>query len=167
MKDHSFLPDLDEVDWIPLDTAWLECTPDEGAQELLHHVPAGMYGPPEKCYYTEITDLPGMIVHRIGKGICAVLPWQMGSQYGRFPTHAVEGLFQAVLNGVLRLPRSLLVEAPPVVELSAFIQPADGALLLGLVNLSGQNGRAVHAPSQSTTCVSIYLLSRRHMASRR
>jgi len=70
----------------------------------------------------------------------------VGSQYDRFPTHAIAGLFQALLNGVLELPRLLRVEAPPVVELSASVQAEEGTLLLGLVNLSGQNGRAVHAP---------------------
>lgn len=144
--DRSSLPGLDAVDWIPLDTPWLECVPAEGARALLRYVPPGMYGPPEKCYYTEMTGHPGVIASRAGKGACAVLPWQIGSQSARFPTHALAGLFQAVLDGVLGLPRSIFLEAPPLVELSAACRPADGALLLGLANLSGQNGPAVHAP---------------------
>jgi hypothetical protein len=55
-------------------------------------------------------------------------------------------LFESVLNTVLDLSRSILLEAPPMVEISAFTQPADGSLLLGLVNLSGQNGRVIHPP---------------------
>jgi hypothetical protein len=70
----------------------------------------------------------------------------LGSQYYRFPTHAIDGLFQSVLVEVLGLPRSIHAEAPPAVEISAAIQTKEGALLLGLVNLSGQNGRSVHAP---------------------
>lgn len=144
--DRSYLPVLEDVDWIPMDSPWLECTPAEGAQTLLRFVPVGMYGPPEKCYYTEVTDHPGVIVQHAGKGICAVLPWQVGNQHYRFPTHAIDGLFKSLLVEVLGLPRSIRIEAPPVVEISASVQPKEGALLLGLVNLSGQNGRAVHAP---------------------
>lgn len=145
-SDRSFLQALQDVDWIPMDSAWMECAPAEEAQTLLRYVPVGMFGPPEKCYYTEIMDHPGLIVNRSGEGVCAVVPWKIGSQYWRFPTHAISGLFDGVLKGVLELPRAIRVEAPPVVEVSAYILPEDGSLLLGLVNLSGQNGRAVHEP---------------------
>lgn len=144
--DHTVLPSLEAVDWIPLDSAWLDCTPAEGAQAFLRFVPVGMYGPPEKCYYTEITDRPGLIVQRSGDGICAVLPWQIGSQYFRFPTHAIAHLFQEVLNGALELHSSIQLEAPPTVKISAFTRKDYPALLIGLVNLSGQNGRATHSP---------------------
>jgi hypothetical protein len=145
-QDHALLPALDPVDWIPLDTAWLECAAAEGTQTLLSYIPTGMYGPPEKCYYTETTEHPGVLLNRAGKGICAVLPWKIGDQYGRFPTHALSGLFRDLLDGLLELPRSILVEAPPAVEVSLGRQPQDGSLVLGMVNLSGQNGRSVHAP---------------------
>jgi hypothetical protein len=145
-EDRSALPNLEAVDWIPLDSAWLECTPTDEAHGFLSYIPVGMYGPPEKCYYTEITDHPGIILGHAGQGSCAVLPWQIGRQYGRFPTHAIAGLFQALLKGVLELPRTIHIEAPPVVELSAAVQASNGALLLGVVNLSGQNGPAVHEP---------------------
>jgi hypothetical protein len=78
--------------------------------------------------------------------MCAVIPWQIGAQQARFPTHAIERLFRAVIEQVLRIPRSIKIEAPTLVEASAF-QLADGkSMLVGMVNLSGQNGRMVHEP---------------------
>ena len=144
--DRLVLSDLGTLDWIPMDSAWLECSPVEGAQTYLRYVPVGMYGPPEKCYYTEITNHPGIIVNQAGSGACTVLPWQIGSQYGRFPTHAITGLFLTVLEKVLKLPKRVRLEAPPFVELAASIDPKGETLVLGLVNLSGQNDRAIHAP---------------------
>jgi hypothetical protein len=148
--DRPNLPGLEALDWIPMDSAWLECTPAQGAQTLLHYIPVGMYGPPEKCYYTEQSVSPGIIVQHSGEGLCVVLPWQVGSQYWRFPTHAIAGLLQAVLDGVLKLPRSIRITASPLVEISASTTTGSlggkNGLLLGLVNLSGQNGRAAHAP---------------------
>jgi hypothetical protein len=145
-SDRPFLPGLEALDRLPLDSAWLECTPNESAQTLLRYIPVGMFGPPEKCYYTETSEIPGIIANRFGLGVCAVLPWLMGSQHWNFPTHAYPGLFRALVDGLLHLPRLVVVEAPPTVEISAASHPGDGSILIGLVNLSGQNGRAVHDP---------------------
>lgn len=144
--DRRTLTGLDTFDWIPLDSAWLECTPAQDAQTYLRYVPVGMYGPPEKCYYTEISDHPGIVTNRSGMGVCATLAWQIGSQYRRFPTHAAAGLLFSVLENLLQVSRRVYLDAPPSVELAASIDPKDGALVLGLVNLSGQNGPSVHAP---------------------
>lgn len=144
--DRAFLPGLETVDWIPMDSAWLECSPAKKSLAFLRYIPTGMYGPPEKCYYTETTNHPGIILHQAGKGKCAFLPWQAGSQYWRFPTHAVAGLLRGVLDKILDLNRTVGIDAPESVEISAFRCSKDGSLLLGLVNLSGQNGHAVHNP---------------------
>ncbi len=135
---------LEGVDWIPLDTAWLACEADRGAGAYLKQVSVGMYGPPEKCYYTEISEYPGLVVQKAGEGTAAVLPWKIGSQYNAFPTHAAAGAWEGVL-GLLGVRRSVRVEAPPSIEISAF-RGKGGGWLVGLANLSGQNGRAVHDP---------------------
>jgi hypothetical protein len=144
-REREIFTELDEVDWIPLDTPWLRCVPAAGARAYLRQVPVGMYGPPEKCYYTEISEHPGLLVQACGKGTAAVLPWKTGGQYLAFPTHAVSGLWESVLN-VLEVRRSLRVEAPAVIEVSAFVRKDSGGMLAGLANLSGQNWRAVHEP---------------------
>jgi hypothetical protein len=50
---------------------------------------------------------------------------------------------ESVLD-LLGVRRSLRVEASPVVEVSAFSRMDGSGMLIGLANLSGQNGRAVH-----------------------
>ncbi len=136
---------LAQVDWIPLDGPWLACEPADGARTYLKQVPVGMFGPPEKCYYTEISDYAGLVVQKAGTGMAAILPWKVGSQYNAFPTHAISGLWEGLLEGVLGVRRSLRVDAPPSIEVSAF-RVKGGGWLVGLANLSGQNGGAVHDP---------------------
>jgi hypothetical protein len=137
---------LKHVDWIPLDTEWLDCTPTKSANTYLRYVPVGMYGPPEKCYYTQKGNSPGLITQKSGKGMCTILPFKLGSQYYVFPTHALSGLFRAVLENVIRVERSVSIDAPACVEVCAYNKPDQPGLLFGLANLSGQNGRAIHDP---------------------
>jgi len=144
-SEREAFPRLAQVDWIPLESPWLACEPVDGARTYLKQVPVGMYGPPEKCYYAEISDFPGLVVQKAGEGTTAILPWKIGSQYYAFPTHAAAGLWEGVLEGVLGVRCLLRVEAPPNIEISAF-RGKGGGWLLGLANLSGQNGRAVHDP---------------------
>jgi hypothetical protein len=144
-SEREAFPGLDDVAWLPFDTPWLQCVPADNARIYLHQVPVGMYGPPEKCYYTEISEHPGLLVQACGQGTAALLPWKVGSQYQAFPTHAVSGLWEGVLD-LLGVRRSVRVEAPPVVEVSTFGRTEGSGVLVGLANLSGQNGRAVHEP---------------------
>jgi len=145
-NDLGVLPDLAGVSWIPMDTPWLACEPNPSAMTCLRAIPVGMFGPPEKCYYLKRGDEPGLIVNPFGEGLSVVVPWQIGTQQFRFPTHAIPRFFHSIIEHVLKLPRSIRFEAPPMVEVSAFTRFADHALLIGLVNLSGQNGRSVHDP---------------------
>jgi len=145
-EDHLSLPHLDDVDWIPLDTPWLAYSPAAGSRSWLRSVPVGMFGPPEKCYYTASGEEPGLVANQYGAGICAVIPWQIGAQQYRFPTHAIAGLLSSAFERILAVKPSVHIDAPEVVEVSAFTQADGKSILVGLVNLSGQNGRMAHAP---------------------
>jgi hypothetical protein len=46
-------------------------------------IPQAMFGPPERCYYTTVSDIPALLVNRHGRGACAVFPWDVGAHYAR------------------------------------------------------------------------------------
>jgi len=51
--------------------AWeqgLLCQTKPGAESMLGFIPPAMIGPPEKTYYTEVTEIPGLIFNSTGKG---------------------------------------------------------------------------------------------------
>lgn len=75
-EDHRRLrnPELGTLDLVYLDSQFCECRPVAKTEGLLRLIPVGMYGPPEKCYYTEVTDIPGLLYSRFGEGACAFFP---------------------------------------------------------------------------------------------
>jgi len=54
-------PSLEDIDIIYLYVDFMECTLKGSAKGYLGLIPMAMYGPPEKCYYTEVTGIPGII----------------------------------------------------------------------------------------------------------
>ena len=62
-----------------LDEDMLDLEIREEAFAYLGYMPACMFGPPEKCYYTEETNKPGLVVNSYGKGkkrVNAMVSWK-------------------------------------------------------------------------------------------
>ena len=53
----------------------------EGTEKYLKLIPEHPFGPPEVCYYTEVTDHPGITVYPYGKGKGVYMPWMAGAFY--------------------------------------------------------------------------------------
>lgn len=139
-------PEFDALDLVYLDSDFLECEPVGKTEGLLKFIPVGMYGPPEKCYYTEVTDIPGLFHSRFGEGSCAFFPWHIGRHYQERSNHGHALLVTGAIDGLLGLERSVIIDASPLVEVSRQAS-ADGQFeWVGLVNHSGQNGTAFHRP---------------------
>lgn len=114
-------------------------------------IPPHMYGPPEKCYYTVVSDEPGLIIHQYGKGQAIYFPWNLGALYYRLRWPGYRRLLAHVMDVVLGVPRPLKTNAPDRVEVVVLTH--DGTLsrterhwLLQLINVSGQGGAGYYAP---------------------
>lgn len=145
-EDKRVLSGFDELDILYLYGEWLACTPEGGATTHLRFIPAAMFGPPEKCYYTTETDTPGMVVSVYGQGRSVFIPWGVGRHYERLSHHAHASLVRAALTDILAYVPPIAVSAPPLVEVSLHRKRHDNGVLVSLVNLSGQLGTAFHAP---------------------
>ncbi|MEH0468354.1 family 10 glycosylhydrolase [Streptomyces sp. B21-097] len=139
--DKKALSGLDDLDLVYLYGAF---EPYEGEGEpFLAYIPPHMFGPPEKCYYTEVTDTPGLVRTPSGD---VVIPWNIGAHYDQYANDGHARLVMAALRDLLGLKPRLATDAPAVVEVVARDNPGAGALLVSLVNLTGQSGTAFHAP---------------------
>jgi hypothetical protein len=118
----------------------------EEAEGLLRYIPVGMYGPPERCYYTEVSDTPGLIVSRHGRGRAALFPWQVGRHYREQGHQAHALLLAGAIDHVLDLERRLTVETSPLVEVGHRAAPDGRFEWVGLMNHTGHNEAAIHAP---------------------
>ncbi len=144
--DKSALSGFAELDLLHLDDRFLSVTPAAGARSFLRRIPPAMFGPPEKCYYGDATDEPGLIVAAAGRGRTAFLPWRPGAQYGKFAHPGVARIVIAALSDLLGLAPRLTTDAPPNVEIGLHRERAGRWWWLGLVNHAGQLGTAHHAP---------------------
>jgi hypothetical protein len=145
-EDKQTLGGFEDVDIVHLNGDLLACELEQTATPYLGYIPAQMFGPPEKCYYTEETNIPGMITNRYGQGIYIFIPWQIGAQYYQFSTHAQPLLLQAALGDLMNLRTRLNTDAPALVEIQIHRQEATENLIINLVNLSGQSGAATLTP---------------------
>ena len=140
-------PSLQGVEITFLDGYYQQCDVRPGSQGFLRFVPPCMYGPPEKCYYEVVTDEPGMIAHRYGKGISLCIPWPIGALYYRYSSVPHWRLVVDAIDHILQVPPQLQTDASEMVFFNLREQPAKGGrLLLHLVNASGHHGTAFFAP---------------------
>lgn len=115
-------------------------------------VPPHHFGPPERCYYTTVTDRPGFVVNRHGKGRAIHVPWEPGALYHRQGYTNTLDFCLDLLEGVAGI-EPVGGNLSPMVEVTLF-QRRDGAhQLLHLVNGSGHFGTSFFAPVAMTDLV--------------
>jgi hypothetical protein len=139
-------PSFEDVDIVYVLGDFLEYKLRPGAHGYLGLIPSAMYGPPEKCYYTQVTHTPGLIANQYGKGRFAYFPWPIGRHYDYRSYHGHRMLVMAAIRSLLGLRQDVVVDTSPLVEVF-HQESADGTFgWIGLANHSGQLGTAFHAP---------------------
>ncbi len=135
-----------EIDLFYIYDDFIQCTAKEGAKPLLKFVYPAMFGPPEKCYYTKVSDVPGIICNEYGQGKSVYFPWRIGMLYNDRSHHGHAALLLGAINDLLGYKQTLHVEASPVVEVSMQESKAGKFSWIGLLNHSGQMNTAFHPP---------------------
>jgi hypothetical protein len=127
---------------------FLKGTLKENAKGYFRLVPNTMFGPPEKCYFTEdeISDFPGVIVNSSGNGKSVFIPWQIGAQYDFKGNYAHRALFVASLKNVLGVESLIETDASPLIEMSHLSNRNGAFEWIGLINHSGQIGASFRKP---------------------
>jgi hypothetical protein len=119
------------------------------AEGRLKLVPPHPYGPPERCYYTTVTDHPGFVVNRHGQGRAIYVPWEPGALYYRQGYTNTLDFCLDLLQGVAGI-EPVGGNLSPMVEVTLF-ERRDGAhQLLHLVNGSGHFGVTFFPPVTMT-----------------
>jgi hypothetical protein len=139
----EILHDLDLV------YAWergMLCQPEETASGYLGFIPPAMIGPPEKCYYTEVTDRPGMIHNLYGKGQTAFITFRIGSVYHHKRHYGHAALILSALTNLLKYTPDLQVSGSPMVEVTRQLDRQNTFEWYGLLNHTGQLGNAFYKP---------------------
>lgn len=127
---------------------FLRCSPVSTARGLLKLIPQTMFGPPEKCYFTEenITGSPGVITNRYGKGKAVYIPWHLGAQYYWKGNYMHRALFVGALENILELERGIVTNASPLLEISHLSNRNNAFEWVGMINHTGQIGGSLREP---------------------
>ena len=144
--DKNVLKGFEDLDIIYLYDDFMVLDTDDDSEKYLSYIPTCMFGPPEKCYYSLETTIPGMVLKQYGKGKCVFIPWGIGRHYEALSNHAHSMLLISTLRNLLGVKNLISVDVSPVVEVASHIQKNEKRQLVSLVNHSGQLGTGFFEP---------------------
>ena len=149
-KDKVVFPSFQDTDLIPIGEQMVYTEVIPSAEKYLRLIPPHWYGPPERCYFTEITQTPGVTRNAYGKGYGVYIPWLPGTFY-HLGGHSNPFLFmQDVLLRLCGIS-SIAKDLNPMVEVS-LSERRNGEWFIQLVNNSGCFGLSFFDPVPMYGC---------------
>ncbi len=133
-------PGFTDIDIVYLWGDLLNVRPARDSDRMLGYIPPAMFGPPEKCYYKEVTEIPGLIRNNYGNGSTVYFPFEIGRHYNQTRQHAHKLLVIGAIKDLLNYDQDLVTNAPSLVEISRQMANNGRFEWIGLVNHSGQIG---------------------------
>ena len=137
---------LKDFDLVHLRGDFHEYEPASGTNQMLRLIHDVMYGPPEKCYYRSISDIPALLVREYGNGIAASFPFQIGAMYREWGNLGHPMLAVGTLDNLLKTGRRLKIESSPLVEATHRRDPNGRFEWIALYNHSGRLENSFHPP---------------------
>ena len=145
LDDKQGMQRLADTDLVFVDGPYVYADYGRHAQLRLKLIPPHNFGPPERCYFTQVTDHPGFVVNPFGKGRAIHVPWLPGALFHRQGYANTADFCAAILQGVVGLEPAA-GDLSPMVEVTWFEKEDGTCRLLHLVNASGHYGNSFFAP---------------------
>ncbi len=145
MEDNSHFPTFAkwETEVLYFGHRFLFCEYEESAVPYLKLIPPHNYGPPERCYFEQVSDRPGFSVNAYGKGRGVHIPWYPGALFHREGYVNTSAFIGDLLKDVLQL-EPVDTNLNPMVEIT--LCDGDGFSLVQFVNTSGHFGTTFYEP---------------------
>ena len=137
---------LKDFDLVHLRGDFHQYEPASGTERMLRLVHDVMYGPPEKCYYKSVSDIPALLVHKYVEGMAASFPFQIGAMYRQWGNMGHSMLAVGTLDNLLQTRRRLKIETSPLVEVTHRQDPNGQFEWISLYNHSGRLENSFHPP---------------------
>ncbi len=145
LDDQGWFPKLSATDLVYLDGAYIHAQFAPQVELYMKLIPPHFFGPPERCYFTQVTGHPGFTCNPHGSGKAIYIPWSPGELFYRHGHTNTANFLAGVMQGCAGL-NPLGGNLPPAVETTLFARQEDGQALLHLVNGSGHFGNTFYAP---------------------
>ncbi|MDT8300822.1 MAG: beta-galactosidase trimerization domain-containing protein [Sedimentisphaerales bacterium] len=137
---------LKDFDLVHLRGDFHEYEPASDTNQMLRLIHDVMYGPPEKCYYRSVSDIPALLVRDYGDGIAASFPFHIGAMYREWGNLGHSMLTVGTLDNLLKTGRRLKIESSPLVEATHRRDPKGRFEWIALYNHSGRLENSFHPP---------------------
>jgi hypothetical protein len=144
--DRVLVPSIGDTDILYVGDRFVSGCWSEGVEKHLAFIPPHPFGPPEICYYTEISDHPGFTVNRYGEGLGICICWPVGERFYQdgYPS---SGLFMKdILETVAGIKPLDCGNLSEMVEVSVCEELNGKHVILHLVNTSGCLGQSYVKP---------------------
>ncbi len=122
---------------------FLFCEYNSEAEKYLKLIPPHNFGPPERCYYSQVTDLPGFVISPYGTGKGVHIPWYPGALFQREGYVNTSAFITDLLEHILGI-EPIETNLNPMVEVT--LSDGDGFSLMQFVNISGHFGTTFYEP---------------------
>ena len=116
-KDKETFKSYIDTELIPVGDKMVFVESRKETKKYLRLIPPHMYGPPEKCYFTEKTHTPGVTKYYYGKGKSIYIPWLPGSFYNQVGHSNTFWFMKDILVNMCDI-QSVGMDMSPMVELS-------------------------------------------------
>jgi hypothetical protein len=145
VNDKSVFPGMVERDLVYFGDTYVFAEYVDDCKHYLRYIPPHNYGPPERCYWEQETDLPGVSACPYGRGKGIHLPWLPGKLFYREGHDNTPVLVWDLLErlcGISRVAGNL----PPMVEVTRSTARDESYALIQLVNGTGHFGTSFFRP---------------------
>lgn len=149
-KDKKIFSSYEDTDVIPIGDSFIFIETVNGAETYFKLIPPHPYGPPERCYFTEITEIPGLTRFSYGDGYSISIPWFPGTFYNLGGHSNPFWFMKDVLLNLCKI-RPIARELNPMIEVS-LSKRQNGELFVQLVNNSGCFGLSFFDPIPMYRC---------------
>lgn len=146
-KDQAHLfPSLPKTNVIMCGEIYWYASYKKNANRILTYIPPHPYGPPERCYYSQITELPSVSKNVWGRGYGVYIPWMPGTLYRNEGYANTFHWMSDFLKEICNLKDRVLSDCSPMVEITVGLQHDKRSLLVQMVNGSGHFGTSYFDP---------------------
>ena len=137
VSDMKIFPKTSKLKVIYNASDYIELKPDPTAGVLL--IPPAMSSPPELAGNgMKVSDKPGLVIRKYGKGTIAYIPWNAGAMYTSQASTSIYLLVSELIDHLLDGKRQVITDAHSLVEISLMKNADKNATLLHLINNTGQ-----------------------------
>lgn len=144
-QDKDAFPRMEAMDLVYMDSAYVYAAYADEVETRLNLVPPHNYGPPERCYYEQVTEYPGLVIYPYGEGRAFYLPWSPGALFHR-QGHLNTAYFCGDLLRYVAEVGRVKGNLSPMVEVTRFAKKDGSYDLVHLVNGSGHFGNSFYVP---------------------